>query len=41
MCAWNNKDSGHKTVNHPQGEYARDADGNSHYEVYVNTIEGI
>lgn len=31
----------HKTVNHSQGEYARDDDGNGFYEVHVNTIEGV
>ncbi len=31
---------GHKTVNHGQGEYARDDDGDGFYEVHVNTIEG-
>ncbi len=31
---------GHKTVNHGQGEYARDEDGDGFYEVHVNTIEG-
>ena len=30
----------HKTVNHGQGEYARDEDGDGFYEVHVNTIEG-
>lgn len=32
--------SGHKTVNHGQGEYARDEDGDGFYEVHVNTMEG-
>ena len=31
---------GHKTVNHGQGEYARDEDGDGFYEVHVNTREG-
>lgn len=31
---------GHKTVNHSQGEYARDEDGDGFCEVHVNTIEG-
>jgi len=31
---------GHKTVNHGQGEYARDEDGYGFYEVHVNTMEG-
>ena len=30
----------HKTVNHSQGEYARDEDGDGFHEVHVNTIEG-
>lgn len=30
----------HKTVCHAAGEYARDEDGDGHYEVHVNTIEG-
>lgn len=30
----------HKTVNHGQGEYARDEDGDGKYEVHVNTMEG-
>lgn len=30
----------HKTVNHSQGEYARDEDGDGFYEVHVNTLEG-
>ena len=30
----------HKTVNHSQGEYARDEDGDGHGEVHVNTMEG-
>ena len=32
---------GHKTVNHSQGEYARDEDGDGFHEVHVNTIEGL
>ena len=31
----------HKTVNHSQGEYARDEDGDGFCEVHVNTIEGL
>lgn len=31
---------GHKSVNHGQGEYARDEDGDGFCEVHVNTIEG-
>jgi len=31
---------GHKTVNHGQGEYARDDDGDGFHEVHVNTMEG-
>ncbi|MGB7205383.1 MAG: transposase [Anderseniella sp.] len=31
----------HKTVNHSQGEYARDEDGDDFHEVHTNTIEGI
>ena len=31
---------GHKTVNHSQGEYARDDDGDGFCEVHVNTMEG-
>lgn len=30
----------HKTVNHSQGEYARDEDGDGFDEVHVNTMEG-
>ena len=30
----------HKTVNHGQGEYARDEDGDGFHEVHVNTMEG-
>lgn len=33
-------DYSHKTVNHGQGEYARDEDGDGFHEVHVNTIEG-
>lgn len=29
----------HKTVNHSQGEYARDEDGDGKHEVHVNTME--
>ena len=31
----------HKTVNHSQGEYARDEDDDGFHEVHVNTMEGI
>jgi transposase-like protein len=31
----------HKTVNHAQGEYARDEDGDGFFEVHVNTLEGV
>lgn len=31
----------HKSVNHSQGEYARDEDGDGFHEVHVNTIEGL
>lgn len=31
---------GHKSVNHGQGEYARDEDGDGFYQVHVNTMEG-
>lgn len=31
----------HKTVNHSQGEYARDEDGDGKFEVHVNTMEGV
>ena len=30
----------HETVNHSQGEYARDADGDGFHEIHVNTLEG-
>lgn len=30
----------HKQVNHGQGEYARDEDGDGFHEVHVNTMEG-
>lgn len=30
----------HSTVNHSQGEYARDEDGDGFHEVHVNTMEG-
>lgn len=30
----------HKTVNHGKGEFARDEDGDGHYEVHLNTMEG-
>lgn len=31
----------HKSVNHSQGEYARDEDGDGFHEVHTNTIEGV
>jgi transposase len=31
---------GHQTVNHSQGEYAGDEDGDGFHEVHVNTLEG-
>ena len=31
----------HVTVNHSEGEYARDADGDGVNEVHVNTMEGV
>lgn len=31
----------HKTVNHSQGEYARDEDGDGFHEVHTNTMEGV
>jgi transposase-like protein len=31
----------HKTVNHGQGEYARDEDGDGFGEIHVNTMEGL
>lgn len=31
----------HQTVNHSQGEYAHDEDGDGFHEVHTNTIEGI
>jgi transposase len=30
----------HQTVNHGQGEFARDEDGDGKFEVHVNTMEG-
>ena len=33
--------SGHKTVCHARGEYARDDDGDGFCEVHVNTAEGL
>lgn len=30
----------HNTVNHAQGEYARDDDGDGKHEVHINTMEG-
>src|SRR3954453_6442581 len=32
---------GHKAVNHGQGEYARDEDGDGFCEVHVKTMEGV
>ena len=37
LCAWGYE---HKSVNHGQGEYARDEDGDGFCEVHVNTMEG-
>lgn len=37
---WLSIDYTHKTVNHSQGEYARDEDGDGKCEVHVNTMEG-
>lgn len=37
LAQWGYK---HKTVNHSQGEYARDEDGDGFHEVHVNTMEG-
>jgi transposase-like protein len=37
LSAWG---YGHKSVNHSQGEYARDEDGDGFHEVHVNTLEG-
>jgi transposase-like protein len=37
---WVSKVYDHKTVNHGQGEYARDEDGDGKFEVHVNTMEG-
>jgi transposase-like protein len=34
-------DRGHATVNHNQGEFARDDDGDGVREVHCNTLEGI
>lgn len=31
----------HQTVNHAQGEYARDEDGDGFHEIHTNTIEGV
>jgi transposase len=36
---WLSEHYEHKTVNHSQGEYARDEDGDGKYEVHVNTME--
>lgn len=36
---WLSVDYVHKTVNHSQGEYARDEDGDGKCEVHVNTME--
>ena len=32
---------GHKTVNHGEGEYARDEDSDGKYDVHCNTQEGV
>lgn len=32
---------GHQTVNHSQGEYAGDEDGDGFHEIHVNTVEGL
>ena len=37
----NRNDRGHATVNHSQGEFARDDDGDGVREVHCNTMEGI
>lgn len=31
----------HKVVHHGEGEYARDEDGDGHWEVHCNTVEGL
>jgi len=31
----------HRVVNHGEGEYARDEDGDGHCEVHCNTVEGL
>lgn len=36
---WVSNNYTHKTVNHGQGEYARDEDGDGKCEIHVNTIE--
>ena len=36
---WTSEIYEHKSVNHSQGEYARDEDGDGHYEIHVNTME--
>ncbi len=36
---WLSSSYEHQTVNHSRGEYARDEDGDGHYEVHVNTLE--
>jgi transposase-like protein len=38
LTAWGYE---HKTVNHAEGEFARDEDGDGFYEVHCNTQEGI
>ena len=38
---YNHIQRSHETVNHGQGEYARDADGYGVREVHVNTTEGM
>ena len=37
LCVWGYN---HKRIDHGQGEYARDEDGDGFYEVHVNTMEG-
>lgn len=37
---WLSSDYIHQTVNHSQGEYARDEDGDGKCEIHVNTMEG-
>lgn len=40
-CRMNSWGYLHQTVNHGEGEYARDEDGDGFHEIHVNTIEGI